>query len=58
MRVERLVSERAKEIAESVARWAGEAWREWAESVKDSPEAHCYTLLMGGLLTVIAQWFL
>ncbi len=52
------MSERAKEIAESVGRWTMEALKEWGESIKDSPEAHCYTLTLGLVLTLVAQWFL
>ena len=52
------MSERAKEIASDAVRWAGEAWKEWAESVKDSPEAHCYTLVLGGVFPIVARWFL
>ena len=43
------MNERAKEILSDAARWGKEALIEWAESVKDSPEAHCYTAIVVGL---------
>ena len=52
------MNERAKDILESVGRWTAEAAREWGESIKDSPEAHCYTLVLGGLIAVVVRWFL
>jgi hypothetical protein len=52
------MSDRAKEIAESAARWAAEAWKAWSESLKASPEAHAYTLIFGAVLAIVARWAL
>ena len=52
------MNERTKQILEDAARWGGEAWKEWADSVKDSPDAHCYTLIVGALCAVVVWWFL
>lgn len=48
--------ERIHEIVQDASRWAKEAWIEWRESIKDSPEAHCYTLTLGGLIATAIRW--
>lgn len=50
------MTDRLHEIVQDASRWAGEAWAEWSESIKESPEAHCYTLALGGLVAVAFMW--
>ena len=50
------MNERIHEIVQDASRWAKEAWIEWSESIKDSPPAHVYTLLVGGLIATAIRW--
>ena len=52
------MNERAKELGAQLWRYLGEAWAEWTESIKDSPEAHLYSLTLGALLAKVIGWIL
>lgn len=52
------MNERVKEIVSDAARWSKEALVEWGDSIKDSPEAHAYSVILGAILAVVARWFL
>lgn len=56
MRVEIIVSERAKELAADLARWGKEALEEWGESLSEYPIPHIFTLILGGVLSVVFGW--
>ena len=44
------MNERVRDILADASRWAKEAGAEWRESIEDSPPAHVYTLIVGGLV--------
>ena len=52
------MNERAKELGAQLWRYLGEAWAEWSESIKDSPEAHLYSLILGALTVKVIGWIL
>jgi hypothetical protein len=52
------VNERVKELWADFKRYLAEALTDWVESVKDNPEAHVYTLILGGVIVKVVGWIL
>ena len=50
--------ERAKEFGADAKRYLAEALTDWLESLKDNPEAHVYTLILGGVIVKVVGWIL
>ena len=52
------MSERAAELWADFKRYLAEALTDWLDSVKDNPEAHVYTLILGGVIVKVVGWIL
>lgn len=52
------MSERAKELWDQFLRYTREAYREWADSVEDSPPSHVYSAILGALIVKALGLFL
>lgn len=50
------MNDRVKELAAQLVKYLTEAAAEWGGSLKDSPEAHCYTLALGAILASVVGW--
>jgi hypothetical protein len=49
---------RTTELLADAKRYLAEALTDWLESVKDNPEAHVYSFLLGVLIVKVVGWIL
>jgi hypothetical protein len=52
------VNERTAELWADFKRYLAEALTEWGNSIKDSPESHVYSLILGGVIVKVVGWIL
>ena len=58
MRMEKHMSERAKQLASDLARWGHEALQEWGEGVREYPIPSLFTFLFGAFVATVLGWIL